>query len=399
MTGRRRILVVTLPPLEGGVPAKTRILVEFLIRRGWAVTVAHYATLSDYPDLVAPAWRIPSGARPRLEQGTCFDGVPSVAVGCWLPEVEATYYRPSPLWDKAIAGHDRHIAVGGTVLASYPLLKARLPHLIWCASPMIDDRIDRRARMSVPRRLFDRLVVGPVQARMERQVLAGPGLIMPVSAYAAEALAGLGRDRARIRPVPIPVDVEVHRPPAEPARAGVIGFAGRMGDPRKNVALLIEAVAIAVGGGADLRLEMTGTPDDVTETLIAARGLSRRVRFRGLLPREELPEFYRGLDVFAIPSRQEGFGIVGIEAMACGVPVVSTRCGGPEDYVVPGETGYLVPHEPEAMARDLLRIVGDRALRQRLSDNARALAVANYSHARFEDALTEAWGQVWGDAP
>ncbi|MEO5373687.1 MAG: glycosyltransferase [Alphaproteobacteria bacterium] len=395
----KRLLVVTLPPLEGGVPAKTRILVEFLIRRGWSVTVAHYATLSDYPDLVAPSWRIPSGARPRLRHGTCFDGVPSVAVGCWLPEVEATYYRPSRLWDEAIAGHDRHIAVGGTVLASYPLLKAGIAHLIWCASPMIDDRIDRRAGMSAPRRLFDRLVVAPLQARMEREILAGPGLVMPVSAYAARGLAALGRDPARIRPVPIPVDVVAYQPPPEPPEPGVIGFAGRIGDPRKNVALLIEAVALAVRSGADLRLEMTGTPDATTSRLVTERGLGERVRFHGHVPRESLPDFYRRLDVFAIPSRQEGFGIVGIEAMACGVPVVSTRCGGPDDYVMPDETGYLVPHEPMPMAERIMAIVADRPLRDRLSAAARALAVARYGHARFEEAVSAAWSDVWGDAP
>ena len=55
-------------------------------------------------------------------------------------------------------------------------------------------------------------------------------------------------------------------------------------------------------------------------------------------------------DLFVIPSHQEGLCISALEAMACGVPVVSTRCGGPEDFVLPDRTGLLVPHQAPALA-------------------------------------------------
>lgn len=69
---------------------------------------------------------------------------------------------------------------------------------------------------------------------------------------------------------------------------------------------------------------------------------------------DDLPAYYRGADVIAIPSRQEGLTTVGLEAMACGMPVVSTRCGGPEEYVKDGETGCFVDlGDVEALAGKL----------------------------------------------
>ena len=123
----RSVLIVTLPPLTGGVPVKTEILCRHLRSLGHFVTVSHYATLSDYPDLVAPAWQWVLGKKPGMREGRCFGDFPSVAVGCRFPELEFQYFRPSPFWRKLIDGHDRHIAVGGTVLASYPLVRAGVP--------------------------------------------------------------------------------------------------------------------------------------------------------------------------------------------------------------------------------------------------------------------------------
>jgi glycosyltransferase involved in cell wall biosynthesis len=76
------------------------------------------------------------------------------------------------------------------------------------------------------------------------------------------------------------------------------------------------------------------------------------------------------LDLFVIPSHQEGLCIAALEAMACGVPVVSTRCGGPEDYVIDGVTGQLVARDPAAMAAAVAAIAADRDRRRRLAAGA-----------------------------
>jgi glycosyltransferase involved in cell wall biosynthesis len=183
-----------------------------------------------------------------------------------------------------------------------------------------------------------------------------------------------------------------------PAPVGTIGFAGRIADPRKNLPLLLDAVALARLRRSEIKLRLTGTPDDALRAAVAERGLAGAVEFVGTLPESLLGDFYRSLDVFVIPSRQEGFGIVGVEALACGVPVISTRCGGPEDFVIDGRTGFLTDHEPEEIARRILEIVGDRTLRRRLSEGALAAVHADYSPDRFIRTLSEASRTVWGGA-
>jgi glycosyltransferase involved in cell wall biosynthesis len=112
-----------------------------------------------------------------------------------------------------------------------------------------------------------------------------------------------------------------------------------------------------------------------------------------------LRRFYREIDVFAIPSRQEGLCIAGIEAMASGVPIVSTRCGGPEDYVCPGKTGLLVGFESDAIADAIVAIAQDRVLRNAMSANARAAAERQYAPEVFFRLIEEAWRSVWpGDS-
>lgn len=392
MTGSHRILILTLPPFTGGVPAKCAILARHLRALGHQVTVAYYATLSDHPDLVAPSWRILSGARPSSREARVFGDFAGQAVGCWLPELEFSYYLPSSRWDRLIAAHDRHVAVGGTTLVSYPLHQAGLPHLVWCACGMLSDRADRHAAMPWPRRLMDSLLTIPVQTVMERKILGGPGRILTVASSGRDELRSLGGAPGRVTTMPIPVDPGHFCPPPQAAPAGVVGFAGRLGDPRKNIGLLIEAARLAQAG-----LRLCGEPDPVWKARTEQRGDA--VEWLGHVPYAQLPAFYGSLDVFALPSHQEGFGIVGSEALACGVPVISTRCGGPADYVIEGETGFLVDKTPESMAKALRAIITDRTLRKAMGGAGRALVEERFSTAAFAGILAEAWTQVWGEAP
>lgn len=393
------VLIVTIPPLQGGVPAKARILAQHLRGTGYEVTVAHYATLSDYPDLVAPSWRLIGGRRATSRRGECFGDFPSHAVGCILPELEFTYYLPSPRWREVIAAHDRHIAVGGTVLVSCPLTAMGIPHLVWCASTMKEDRRDRQRSMPAARRLIDRLVVGPVQRRMERTILAGSGRFLTVSEHTRKTLLAAGGRADRFYPLPVPVDETRFAPPARRPEPGVIGFAGRPNDPRKNIPLLFETAGRLVEQGCDIELRLTGKPDAKLQRAAERSGVSGRIRWLGWLPDDELPQFFQSLDIFVIPSFQEGLNIAGLQALACGVPVVSTRCGGPEDYVVDGMTGYLSDSDGAALAAAVRKIIENRDLRFELGDNGRRLVEKNYALSRFGAGLETAWQATWQERP
>lgn len=146
----------------------------------------------------------------------------------------------------------------------------------------------------------------------------------------------------------------------------------------KNFALLLEAVAhacareprfarrvaVRIAGGA-----ASDEPATLAELRRLARrlGLAQRVRFLGAVPRAQVPDLYAAADVCAIPSRYESFGLVALEAMAAGVPVVATRVGGLAVTVEDGVNGFLVaPDDAEAMAARLLTLWADPALRASL---------------------------------
>jgi glycosyltransferase involved in cell wall biosynthesis len=395
--GRHRILIITGPPhIFGGVSAKARLLADFLNGRGHRVMVAHYATFSAEPELNGSITGILRGQFPSVRRYTVWDSKDAVAVGCWLPELEASYYRDSPRWRELVATHDRHIAVGGTPLFGAPLAAANVPHLIWCATDAISDRIDRRVAMPLWRRVYDRMVVGPALRRLERAVLSGPGRILGVSDYTLACLRRVAPDRSRpMTKLPIPVDLVRFSPPSIPPQAGVIGFAGRLSDPRKNIGLLLDALAVLRARGITARLELAGDAPMGFAEAITRRKLVDHVAWHGPLAAAELPAFYRRLDVFAIPSLQEGHAIVGIEAAACGVPIVSTRCGGPEGYVQDGVTGFLCDVDVVALADALARVITDRPRRAAIGTACRAMAERAYAPDVFTRTLAEEWHRTW----
>jgi glycosyltransferase involved in cell wall biosynthesis len=110
---------------------------------------------------------------------------------------------------------------------------------------------------------------------------------------------------------------------------------------------------------------------------------------------EELPAILAGLDVFAVPSHQEGLCIAALEAMACGVPVISTRCGGPEDFVRDGDNGWLVDAGPAAMGDAIRRVIDDRGRRRQMGICARQTIESHYSIHSAEPILMGAINQTF----
>lgn len=106
--------------------------------------------------------------------------------------------------------------------------------------------------------------------------------------------------------------------------------------------------------------------------LVHATGLGDRVRFRGRIPRNDVPAFLAGSDLFALPSEYETFGVVVIEAMALGVPVVSTRCGGPEDIITEDWMGILTDNTDAGFTAGLME--GMRGIETGRFDGERIIA-------------------------
>jgi len=116
------------------------------------------------------------------------------------------------------------------------------------------------------------------------------------------------------------------------------------------------------------------------EIEVRARGLAADVDFLG--EQLDVAATLRGAHVFLLPSETESFGLAALEALACGVPVVASRAGGLPEVIRDGEDGFLLPvGDVDAMAAAVARIVDDAALHRRLSEAARAGAVARFARA------------------
>jgi D-inositol-3-phosphate glycosyltransferase len=162
-----------------------------------------------------------------------------------------------------------------------------------------------------------------------------------------------------------------------PAEDPVVLYVGRI-ERLKGIDLLVRAASLVescfqlviLGGDAkdaERKHELVELARDL--------GVCQRIHFIDAVPHEELPLYYRAADVCVVPSYYESFGLVAVEAMACGVPVVASRVGGLRDTVQDGRTGYLVAWRcPEPFAERLDLLLSNESLRGSMGREARTAA-------------------------
>ncbi|MFB6353711.1 MAG: glycosyltransferase [Halobacteriales archaeon] len=221
--------------------------------------------------------------------------------------------------------------------------------------PAIERRLSAVSR-AWERRFFDRasVVTAPSEATRDHLVDA-IGVATPVE------VVPNGVDTDRFRPVDTDGfrarhDLDGDRP--------LVGYTGRHGH-EKRLDVLVDAAA-----ALDATVVLAGDGPARPELERRAAALDADVRFLGFLDREALPAFYTALDVFAFPSPVETQGIVALEAMACGTPVVGADRGALAETVEAGVTGYhFAAGDPDDLAASVERALADR---ERLVEGCRA---------------------------
>lgn len=186
-----------------------------------------------------------------------------------------------------------------------------------------------------------------------------------------------------------------------PADRQILLFVGRL-EPIKGIDILLHALGeMAAEGRRPLTLIAGGNLEDEEGqrlvALAASLGLAKDVRFIGAVDQTMLPAFYSAADVCVAPSFYESFGMVAIEAMACGLPVVASRAGGLPFSIRDGETGLLVtPGDPSALKHAISTLLDDPDLRRRMGEAGEQRAhryrwrhVANEVRAVYEELLVE----------
>jgi phosphatidylinositol alpha-1,6-mannosyltransferase len=247
------------------------------------------------------------------------------------------------------------------------------------------------AEITVPGRL-------PGSHALGRRVLRGAAGVIAAGEYPAAACvrtAGRplphivippGVDPQRFRPIDARERGAVRRTyRLDPNRPLIVGLSRLV--PRKGFDILIQALA-GLDDSVQLAIGGSGRDERRLMDLAVSHQVHPRVRFLGRVPDAELAPLYASADVFSMPCRDrwggleaEGFGIVFVEASACGVPSVAGRSGGSHEAVVDGETGFVVePRDVDSVRDALARLLGDDTLRAHMGAAARDRAVRELSY-------------------
>lgn len=332
------------------------------------------------------------------------------------------------LWRRLPAGSTHVLTTtypgAGVFDRAQPFAVERSPERVLLPTPALARHVDARARAlradvvfldpmlplgRIGRRLTaaPHVVVGhgaeitvygrvPGSHRLSRAVLRGAAGLVAAGEYVARVAA-----RVAGRPVPtlvvppgvdprrfVPADADARRETRarfglDPDRPLVLGVSRLV--PRKGFDVLLDAVA---GLDDDVQVAIAGGGRDRERLDRLATELGSRAHLLGRVPDAELPALYACADVFGMLCRDrwggleaEGFGIVFVEAGACGVPSVAGRSGGSHEAVVDGETGLIVePRDVAAVRGALDRLLRDDGLRARLGAAARERAATELSY-------------------
>ncbi|HEY8544595.1 MAG TPA: glycosyltransferase [Acidimicrobiales bacterium] len=352
---------------SGGMNVYIRELAASLAQAGVATDVYTRRWTADGPDIVdvEPGFRVvhvPAGP-PELPKEALPDVVDEFADGVrdhLAPDVDVLHAN---YWLSGVAGHRLKHELGLPLVSTFHTL----------------------ARVKAEAGLFDE---PELRAKAEAEVVGCSDAILANCEAEARQLVELyDADPARIELVPPGVDHAFFSPgPRAGARAAlphlrlgdepVLLFVGRI-QPLKSLDVAVRALAelddphavlVVVGGasGADGDREF-----ERVRKLVVDLGVADQVRFTDPQPHHLLSTYYRAADVMVVPSRTESFGLVALEAAACGTPVVAAAVGGLRTLVEHGRTGYLVDRpDPSEYAAHIRRILDDPDLDRRLSANA-----------------------------
>jgi D-inositol-3-phosphate glycosyltransferase len=247
----------------------------------------------------------------------------------------------------------------------------------------------------------------PARLRIERALARDVSRVIATSTEETTELVRLGAPRHRITVVPCGVDVDQFTPEGPAAERGPLQRVLSIGRlvPRKGLDTVIRAVAAV----PDAELVIAGGP--AAEHLHADRearrlrqladrlGIADRVRLVGAVSRPDVPALLRSADLVVCAPWYEPFGIVPLEAMACGVPVVATAVGGFVDTVVDGATGKLVPPgRPDALAAAMRRLLAEPFWREAYGTAGVDRARSRYSWTRIAADTAVVYEQVLGKA-
>ena len=394
---QQRVALVTSGfDLGGGVPTIARWLRDALRDTSGFQVVVHDLATSSRDQLSRRLLKPRSFARSTLRRQSTKDDQ-LVAWGANAVEVEFMRYWPRRELTAALNDYDLVQVVAGSPALALVARKVEVPVVVWLASVVEWERQRHLAEQAGPMRLW-RLAMTRISSRIEVAALRRADAVLALNSNLAEHLGEAGIQAATAMPG---VDTRLFCPAESGwSRSGHLLSVCRLNDPRKGLERMISAyghIVAANEAGPPLVLAGWGELPAALVEKIRRLDLESRITIRPNVDPAALPELYRRASVFVQASYEEGLGVSALEAMACGIPVVSTDTAGSRETVADGVTGLLVPQDPgsevsRAIAGRVLEVLGGSGAE--LGAQARERCLRRFSSAVALQRFTDTYDRV-----
>jgi D-inositol-3-phosphate glycosyltransferase len=347
----------------------------------------------------------------------CPDGVTPLDAGARL--IELDHRRKPGITKEGLVDHIPAMAHALDRFARHHRLSYDLVHSHYWISGCVGDTVSRKWGCPhlvtfhtlglVKNRTTEGEAEPDLRITQERRLAAAAAaVVVPSAGEHRHLLDHYGAASEKVPIIPCGVDMAQFRPAdKEQARralhldpdAAILLFVGRFA-PVKGIPTLLQAVAQVAQRQASIRLVVVGGDGEAAETTREIRrqaeelGITARLQMAGRIDHERLPLFYSAADMLVLPSTYESFGLVTLEALACGTPVVATRVGGAAAVIEDGVNGTLIDGSDQAVLADGIERVLAQLRGGRLSVRRTRQSVAPYSWKHVASAIVSVYKDV-----
>ncbi|HDS09522.1 MAG TPA: glycosyltransferase family 1 protein [Firmicutes bacterium] len=294
--------------------------------------------------------------------------------------------------------------LGGTALTGLPFYLNSNKYVIWAATTF---KTEFRTQLEIFKHFqiyyLMNMLLYPLNRFFEGLVIKGAGKVIALSEYTKRNICNEFKiPKEFVSVINIPVDTNFfsyreRKGFSFPRRIKLLNV-GRIDDPRKNIPFLLKAVKTLVSDGFDIELTLAGACK--ARKLFYLKEFIHEIEDRVnilIYPEQNtIRDLYRESDLFVLTSKQEGLGIVLLEAMSSGLPVVSTRCGGPEDIIDSGKNGYLAECNDLIDYTDKIKnLLTSESLYAQFSFQGRETVERRFSKEVLRDNMIEIYREVF----
>jgi len=385
MNQRGKLALVVPSLIEGGgVPAVAEFIKEVAISSQlWDLTIISLSTSSNDP--ISLSFLDPkTWFRINYTQEGSWKGMPYTHVGSFCRELEFQRYRQRRALKKLIKGVDVVQVVCGSPAWANSVIGYRKPVSLQVATLAIVERKTKDAQL-INLKSYWRRLMSNITNYLDNRALGKVNAIQLENNWMLEHSKKINTNRrVDIRYAPPGIDADIFKP--NNCRNLVNGYilsVARFSDPRKNINLLLLGYAqLSIELQSNFKLLLAGSsppPNDFWE-LADKLEIRPSVTYIASPSKFQLVDIYQKASVFSLTSNEEGLGIAILEAMACGIPVVCTQCGGPDGIITNNVDGYLSPIEDyKSIAKHLTEILENPEKNNRMGIAARKTIETRYS--------------------